>query len=74
MQRLRNSDPDPTSNPTIKLVKFFADKYDNDKPGRKGLVFRTEKTEAASPSLKGGYDVIGGGLVDKMVKQFLRQW
>lgn len=32
IRRLRQSDPDPVANPPIKLVDFFASKYDNDKP------------------------------------------
>ncbi|KXJ87112.1 male sterility protein [Microdochium bolleyi] len=30
VRRLRNSDPDPVANPPIKLVDFFASKYDKD--------------------------------------------
>ncbi|KAH6670393.1 putative NRPS-like enzyme [Halenospora varia] len=74
VQRLRDSDPDPEKNPTRKLLEFFAGKYDNDKMGRKGLVFVTEKTEMASETLKGGFDVIGSGLVGKMVKQWRESW
>lgn len=32
IERLRRSNPDPIANPPIKLVDFFASKYDNDKP------------------------------------------
>jgi hypothetical protein len=71
---LRESEPDPVKNPTIKLVDFFASKYDNDKPGRQGLVFETKVTETASESVKEGFDVIGSGLVDKMVSWWKSQW
>jgi len=74
VQRLRDSDPDPATNPTRKLLDFFAEKYDNEKMGRKGLVFATEKTEKASETLRGGFDVIGSGLVRKMVQQWLKVW
>ncbi|TVY83631.1 Non-canonical non-ribosomal peptide synthetase FUB8 [Lachnellula suecica] len=74
VQRLRDSDPDPTTNPTKKLLDFFAEKYDNDKPGRKGLVFATDRTEKASETLRGGFDVIGSGLIGKMVQQWLKAW
>lgn len=74
VRRLRDSDADVVKNPTRKLVDFYADKYDNDKPGRSGLVFRTEKTEAASETMKGGYDIIGNGLVEKMVNEFRSSW
>ncbi|TVY93810.1 Adenylate-forming reductase [Lachnellula willkommii] len=74
VQRLRDSDPDPKTNPTRKLLDFFAEKYDNEKMGRKGLVFATQKTEEASGTLRGGFDVIGSGLVRKMVQQWLKVW
>jgi hypothetical protein len=74
VQRLRDSDPDPIKNPTRKLLEFFASKYDNDKMGRKGLSFITEKTEKASETLRGGFDVIGSGLVNKMVAQWRTSW
>ncbi|KAI7229044.1 acetyl-CoA synthetase-like protein [Hortaea werneckii] len=32
IERLRRSNPDPIANPPIKLVDFFASKYDNDRP------------------------------------------
>lgn len=71
---LRESDPDPKKNPTIKLLGFFTDKYDNDKPGRAGLVFETAKTSLASPTIDKGYDVIYSGLVGKMVEKWLAEW
>jgi hypothetical protein len=74
VQRLRQSDPDPKKNPTRKLVDFFAEKYDNDKMGRKGLVFVTELTENASETLRGGFDIIGTGLIKKMAQQWLKTW
>jgi hypothetical protein len=51
---LRNSNPDPIQNPAIKLLDFFVEKYDNDKLGRKDLVFITEKTTKASPIVAQG--------------------
>ena len=74
VRRLRNSNQDPVQNPTVKLVDFFAEKYDNDRPGRKGLVFETHKTEAASETLRGGIDVIGSGLMDNIVRQWMTCW
>ncbi|KAK9418316.1 hypothetical protein SUNI508_08277 [Seiridium unicorne] len=71
---LRDSEPDPAKNPTIKLIDFFAGKYDNDKPGREGLVFETQITEQASESVKSGFDVIGSGLIKKMVSWWQSQW
>lgn len=71
---LRESEPDPVKNPTIKLIDFFTSKYDNDKPGRQGLVFETRKTEDASDTVRAGFDVIESGLVDKMVSWWRTQW
>lgn len=67
VQRLRESEQDPVKNPTIKLVDFFADKYDNDNPGCSGLSFAMNKTEASSSSLHGGVGLIGSGLIKKYV-------
>lgn len=67
VQRLRSSEKNPELNPTIKLVDFFAEKYDNDKPGRKGLVFLTEKSGQKSQAIRDGYDIIGSGIVKKFV-------
>ncbi|KAI6503945.1 putative NRPS-like protein biosynthetic cluster [Pyricularia oryzae] len=53
--------------PTVKLLDFFAGKYDNDKPGRSGLVFETEKTGGRSRAIRQGFDVIGSGLMGKCV-------
>ncbi|KJR82998.1 uncharacterized protein SPSK_03912 [Sporothrix schenckii 1099-18] len=72
--RLRASDPDPRRNPAIKLIDFYTEKYDNDRPGRAGLVFDTHKTEAASATAQSGFDVIGSGLVAKMVSWWKTQW
>ncbi|GKT65614.1 NRPS-like enzyme [Colletotrichum tofieldiae] len=74
VRRLRESDPDPERNPTYKLLGFFEEKYDNDKPGRQGLVFETERTGQVSPAVGDGWDVIGSGLVDKMVRWMETQW
>lgn len=50
LQRLRESDQDPEVNPPIKLLEFFASKYDNNNPTRT-LLYDTKKAQAASPSL-----------------------
>ncbi|TID06887.1 Non-canonical non-ribosomal peptide synthetase FUB8 [Colletotrichum higginsianum] len=74
VRRLRESDPDPERNPTYKLLRFFEDKYDNDKPGRQGLVFETERTGRSSAAVGDGWDVVGSGLVEKMVRWMETQW
>ncbi|KAH7184539.1 uncharacterized protein B0J16DRAFT_355259 [Fusarium flagelliforme] len=50
VQRLRASNPDPAANPPIKLVDFFASKYDKDEfsPSKP---FATAKACALSPAL-----------------------
>lgn len=74
VQRLRESEQDPVKNPAIKLIDFFSDKYDNDKLGRSGLSFAMDKTEASSPSLHGGVDLIGSGLIKKYVDAWAPLW
>ena len=55
-------------------MDFYSNKYDNDEIGRKGLTFVTKKTASVSPTLSGGYDVVGSGIVDKLVRQWRTQW
>ena len=74
VQRLRNSEKDPEKNPTIKLLDFFAEKYDNDKPGRMGLVFLTDKTAEETEAIRDGYDIVGSGLVKKFVNSWSQDW
>lgn len=71
---LRESNADPKQNPTIKLLDFFTGKYDNDNPGREGLVFETRITSEASQTVDEGFDVIGSGLIGKMVSWWDSQW
>ncbi|KAB8300552.1 hypothetical protein EYC80_000712 [Monilinia laxa] len=71
---LREGEQDPDKNPTIKLLDFFTEKYDNDKPGRQGLVFKTEKTGLKSETIKSGYDIVGSGLVKKFVDSWRKEW
>ncbi|RDW62389.1 hypothetical protein BP6252_11822 [Coleophoma cylindrospora] len=65
---LRNSNPDPVANPPIKLLEFFASKYDNDLP-RKGLSYDTSFARFLSPTLAAA-PVLDQQLVDRFVKQF----
>ncbi|KAK7546784.1 hypothetical protein IWX49DRAFT_566463 [Phyllosticta citricarpa] len=71
---LRECKQDPERNPTLKLIDFFADKYDNDRPGRKGLVFNTAKTAERSQVIRDGIDAIGGGLIAKCVRAWRETW
>lgn len=68
--RLRKSNPDPEVNPTIKLVEFFASKYDNDVTKRRSLGYETRKTEAAAPVLS-HVPALQSDLVQKFVRRFL---
>lgn len=67
--RLRKSNPDPEANPTIKLVEFFAGKYDNDVTKRRNLGYETRETEAAAPVLS-DVPALQPELVQKFVRRF----
>ncbi|KAH7370037.1 male sterility protein [Rhexocercosporidium sp. MPI-PUGE-AT-0058] len=68
IQMLRKSNPDPATNPPIKLLEFFASKYDNGKP-KKGLVYDTSYARFLSPSLAAA-SKLDQQLVDKFVQRF----
>lgn len=74
VRRLREGDQDGNRNPTIKLLPFFAEKYDNDNPGREGLVFETVRTAEQSEAVAGGFDIIGSGLITKIVREWKKVW
>ncbi|QDS74306.1 putative secondary metabolism biosynthetic enzyme [Venturia effusa] len=67
VKMLREGEQDPTKNPTIKLLDFFAEKYDNEKPGREGLEFAMERSKEDSEAIREGFDVLGSGLMKKTV-------
>lgn len=50
INRLRASNPNPLENPSIKLLDFFASKYDNDN-ARKVLSYASDVARGHSPSL-----------------------
>ncbi|KAL7917780.1 hypothetical protein ACQKWADRAFT_331624 [Trichoderma austrokoningii] len=50
IKRLRASNPDPVANPPVKLVDFFASKYDRDSFGP-SKIFATEVARSFSPAL-----------------------
>jgi thioester reductase-like protein len=74
VQRLRNGEQDAEKNPTVKLLDFFAGKYDNDSPGRSGLVFETKRTERKSAAIAAGYDVVSSGLLGRCVESWMKEW
>ncbi|RDW81354.1 putative NRPS-like enzyme (JCVI) [Aspergillus mulundensis] len=65
LARLR-SNTDPTTNPPIKLLDFFSNKYDNDSPPRV-LLYDTKKSQSAAPSLRNA-----AGLTQDFVNRFVR--
>ncbi|KAK1984707.1 male sterility protein [Colletotrichum cereale] len=68
IRRLRASDPDPIANPPIKLVDFFASKYDRDDfaPSK---TYATDNACSLSPALARA-PVLDQQLVDKFVGYF----
>ncbi|KAK9487528.1 hypothetical protein V1527DRAFT_326593 [Lipomyces starkeyi] len=71
---LREGDQDPIRNPTVKLSGFFAAKYDNDRPGRQGLVFETHVTEKNSDAIRNATDPVSSGLIKKFLERWLEMW
>ncbi|KAK4985274.1 hypothetical protein LTR50_006079 [Elasticomyces elasticus] len=66
--RLRSSDPDPKTNPPIKLLEFFASKYGHNEKRRK-LTYDSRKAERCAPSLRNA-GVLDAGLATKFVNFF----
>ncbi|OBR12923.1 Male sterility protein [Colletotrichum higginsianum IMI 349063] len=68
VRRLRASNPDPTANPPIKLVDFFASKYDKDEfaPSK---TYVTDNACSLSPALAQA-PVLDQQLVDNFVRYF----
>lgn len=66
LARLRASNPDPTINPPVKLLSFFANKYDNDLPARV-LLYDTKKCQSAAPSLRNA-----AGMTQDFVTRFIQ--
>ncbi|KAI1331617.1 acetyl-CoA synthetase-like protein [Xylariaceae sp. FL0255] len=74
VDRLRKGDQDPVHNPTVKLLDFYAAKYDHDGPGLKGPEFETQATESRSLAIASRVDVIASGTIRKCVEQWKREW
>jgi thioester reductase-like protein len=70
IQRLRESNPDPRTNPTFKLVNFYSSKYDNDEPMKKTLDYVTANAEKTAPTLC-GIPALSEDLVERFVRHFL---
>jgi carbohydrate kinase (thermoresistant glucokinase family) len=69
INRLRHSDSDPVKNPPIKLLDFFAKKYDNDQTARKGLQYDTTLAQSFSSTLATA-EVLNQDLVNKFIARF----
>lgn len=70
VRRLRESNPDPVVNPPIKLVDFFASKYDRDEfsPSKQ---YVTDTARSLSPALENA-PLLDGDFAKKFVDQFCR--
>ncbi|KAL4804262.1 hypothetical protein BDV18DRAFT_166093 [Aspergillus unguis] len=71
LARLR-SKSDPLQNPPIKLLDFFASKYDNDLPPRV-LLYDTKKSQSIAPSLHNAAGLTTE-VVTKFVQRFRQTW
>ncbi|EAW06690.1 putative NRPS-like enzyme [Aspergillus clavatus NRRL 1] len=71
IRRLRGSHPDPAVNPPIKLLDFFASKYDTEQP-RRSLRWSTAKASEVSSTLAQARP-LDQALVAKMVEYFRRE-
>ncbi|KAA8644467.1 hypothetical protein EYZ11_011175 [Aspergillus tanneri] len=71
IRRLRSSALDPVANPPVKLVEFFASKYDTEEP-RRVFHYQTEKARKMSPTLSDAKP-LDEMLVAKMIDYFRRE-
>lgn len=72
LKQLRESDPDPSVNPTIKLLDFYESKYgDGSKRTRRAPMYDTGNAQQVSPALRAA-TALAPGLIKKMVDNFLR--
>jgi carbohydrate kinase (thermoresistant glucokinase family) len=70
IRRLRTSNQDPVQNAPIKLVEFFASKYDRDSFPTNTRIYETKAARTFSPSLENA-PVLDQDFVTKFVKQFM---
>lgn len=76
MERLRNSDRDPTKNPPIKLLEWFESKYGHGKSTIQsgGLVYLTDETRKNSETLRNIPDITEVGFVQMMLGRLRKHW
>ena len=86
LERLKNSEPDVSKNPSLKLLDFWQRKYgspsaqpnsamqqddDDDAPG---LSFETPTTQRDSHSIASAVDPVSDGLIERYVATWLTRW
>jgi carbohydrate kinase (thermoresistant glucokinase family) len=71
VDRLRASNPDPIVNPPIKLLEFFASKYDNNNTKRPSLTYDTRQARSFSPYLAAA-PILNKTLVSKFIQHWTR--
>ena len=72
-----SSATDPARNPALKLIDFFEEGLEGKGgggDGEGGVRFATEAAMGMSPSLRDCGDVIGSGLLGKMVGVWMERW
>ena len=69
----RSEAANPTCNPAIKLVDFFAEGF-ADKRGGSEVVFDISMAEEASAALRNAPKVIESELLEKMVEVWMKSW
>lgn len=77
MEKLRNSDRDPTKNPPIKLLGWFESKYGHSKPSSSrggGLVYLTDDTRRDCEALREVPEVTEVGFVRMMLSRLRTHW
>jgi len=83
LKRLANSDPNPETNPSIKLMDFWRGKYENHAPpstesGQEealiGLSFETVCTVRDCPSLGEVKDPVAEGLIQRYIEVWMKSW
>ncbi|KAJ5376810.1 hypothetical protein N7509_013696 [Penicillium cosmopolitanum] len=80
LKRLANSDPNPETNPSIKLLDFWKGKYENaptpkaDEEEPAGLFFETDSTIRDCPSLGDVKDPVAAGLIQRYIEVWMKSW
>lgn len=69
VKALRKSNPDPVANPPIKLLEFFASKYETGTPKAGGLTYDTSYARFLSPSLAAA-PVLDQQMVSRFIHRF----